>query len=88
MASLVMQLQQAALDPSVRVSDLLRLALTTASKLGLSDIEQWLRNELDGYKKKEDKKEEETKEEKKEEEKPKIPKSRFSSTKIDKEISQ
>lgn len=44
MASLVMQLQQAALDRNTRVSDLLRLALVAATKLGISDLEKWIRS--------------------------------------------
>lgn len=49
MASLVLQLQSAALDRDKPISDLLRMALVTAAKLGVTEIEEWLRHELDGY---------------------------------------
>jgi hypothetical protein len=49
MPSLVLQLQDAALNPGVAISDLLRMALATATKLDVSEIEEWLRHELDGY---------------------------------------
>jgi len=47
--SLVLELQQAAADAHVRVSVVARKALMVASKLGLPDIKEWLKNELDGY---------------------------------------
>jgi AbiTii-like protein len=49
MASLVHDLQQAALDEDCSVSLLLRKALVVASKLGVSDFESWARSELEGY---------------------------------------
>src|SRR5437762_695653 len=49
MASLVHDLQQAALDEKSSVSSLLRKALLVASKLNVTDFEAWVRNELEGY---------------------------------------
>lgn len=49
MASLVLELQKEALDPNVRVSDLLRKALVVSKKLGVTEIEEWIRQELNGY---------------------------------------
>jgi hypothetical protein len=49
MPSLVLELQRDALDKSVATSDLLRKALVAARKLRVTDIEQWLSNELNGY---------------------------------------
>jgi hypothetical protein len=49
MASLVLQLQQKALDSSTTLSDVLRTALVTAKKLHLSEFEAWIQNELNGY---------------------------------------
>jgi AbiTii len=49
MSSLVLQLQTAAMDRNVAIADLLRMARATAAKLGVSEIEEWLRHELDGY---------------------------------------
>ena len=49
MASLVHELQQEALDPNVKVSDLLRKALVVSKKLGISEIEAWINKELNGY---------------------------------------
>jgi hypothetical protein len=49
MASLVHDLQQAALDENASVSSLLRKALVVASKLGVADFEAWARCELEGY---------------------------------------
>ncbi len=49
MASIVLELQQDALDRTVRVSDLLRKALVVARKLGLTEIQGWLEHELNGY---------------------------------------
>ena len=49
MASLVHELQKEALDPNVKVSDLLRKALVVSKKLGISEIESWINKELNGY---------------------------------------
>lgn len=49
MASLVLELQQDALNPKVPVSNLLRKAVVIARKLGLRDPEQWIQLELNGY---------------------------------------
>lgn len=49
MPSLIEELQRDALTPSVRVSDLLRKAKTIAVKLNLSEFEQWIERELNGY---------------------------------------
>lgn len=54
MSSLVLELQQDALNPKVSVSDLLRKALVVAKKLGVQDLEIWVQNELKGYAKVED----------------------------------
>ena len=47
--SVVEQLQAAAIDPQVRVSDLVRKAKLVASKLRLGDFERWTDAELQGY---------------------------------------
>lgn len=47
--SLVLELQQKALDPETAISDLLRTALVVASKLRVDEMEQWIRAELEGY---------------------------------------
>ncbi|WP_448192715.1 AbiTii domain-containing protein [Azospirillum sp. sgz301742] len=47
---LVPQLQQDALDPTVKVSDLLRKAKFVAAKLNLPDLMEWADKELLGYK--------------------------------------
>jgi AbiTii-like protein len=49
MPSLIEQLQAEALDPEVRVSDLVRKAKLVASKLGLDEFEKWADAELRGY---------------------------------------
>jgi hypothetical protein len=49
MASLVEELQRDALAPQVSLVDLLRKALVVAKKLGVTDFESWLTNELNGY---------------------------------------
>ena len=49
MPSIVMQLQQQALDSTVAPGDLLRHALVVARKLGLGEFEAWISSELDGY---------------------------------------
>lgn len=43
MSSLVQELQQDALDNKVPVSTLLRKALVVASKLGISDADDWMK---------------------------------------------
>jgi hypothetical protein len=49
MASLVEELQRDALNPDVRVSDLLRKAKTIAVKLDLPELAAWVEKELNGY---------------------------------------
>lgn len=49
MASLVEELQRDALNPQVRVSDLLRKAKTIAHKLDLAELASWVETELNGY---------------------------------------
>jgi hypothetical protein len=49
MASLVLELQQEALDPTIALPDLLRKALVVARKLGIQDFQTWAENELNGY---------------------------------------
>lgn len=50
MTSLVQELQSGSLDPSMRVSDLLRQAKAIAYKLNLPDLASWVDAELNGYK--------------------------------------
>src|SRR4051794_10884573 len=47
--SLVEELQRDALDPQVRVGDLLRKALVVATKLNLQEFKEWCGLELEGY---------------------------------------
>ena len=49
MASLVLDLQSAAMDSNKRVDELLRLALVVSTKLGLDELRIWCENELKGY---------------------------------------
>lgn len=49
MSGLVLELQQDALNRNVHVSDLLRKALVVSKKLGVTQIEEWLNKELNGY---------------------------------------
>lgn len=49
MASLVLELQQDALNRAVSVADLLRKALVVARKLGLPEMQAWIEHELNGY---------------------------------------
>lgn len=49
MTSLVLELQRDALDKSVSTGDLLRKALVVARKLKVTDIVEWISNELNGY---------------------------------------
>jgi AbiTii len=46
---LVLELQAEALDRSTPVSDLLRKALAVSKKLGVTQIEEWIGRELNGY---------------------------------------
>jgi len=50
MNSVVIELQKEAMDKSVHTSDLLRKAYVVARKLKLSEILEWIENELNGYK--------------------------------------
>jgi hypothetical protein len=49
MGCLVLELQEDALNNKISVSDLLRKALAVSRKLGVTHIEEWLKNELNGY---------------------------------------
>lgn len=49
MASIVLELQQEALNSSVPVSDLLRKSLVVAKKLGIQEFYEWVELELNGY---------------------------------------
>ena len=49
MTSLVLELQHEAMDPSVRVDDLLRKAVVVATTLGIDDFRVWAAKELQGY---------------------------------------
>ena len=49
MATIVENLQQAALDKNTPVNDLLRRVKFVAAKLGLGSVEQWVEQELNGY---------------------------------------
>ena len=48
MASLIEQLQQDAVDRTVRTSDLLRKALLVAAKLEIPNVPSWIEKELSG----------------------------------------
>lgn len=50
MDSLVLELQRDALDRSIHITDLLRKALLVSKKLKIKDIEEWINDELNGYK--------------------------------------
>jgi len=50
MSSVIVELQREALDKNVRVSDLLRKALVVARKLKLTEFQEWIEKELNGYK--------------------------------------
>lgn len=54
MSGLVLELQSDALNSNIPVSELLRKALVVSKKLGVSNIEEWLNNELNGYRCKSD----------------------------------
>lgn len=49
MTALVLQLQADALDPNVRIADLLRKSKVVASKLDLHEFKDWVESELQGY---------------------------------------
>lgn len=49
MTSFVLELQHEAMDPSVRVDDLLRKAVVVATTLGIDDFRAWAAKELQGY---------------------------------------
>jgi AbiTii len=49
LSGLVLELQSDALNSNIPVSELLRKALVVSKKLGVSNIEEWLNNELNGY---------------------------------------
>lgn len=49
MSSIVVELQQDALSKQVSITDLLRKCFVVARKLGISDFEKWINNELNGY---------------------------------------
>lgn len=50
MAGLIQELQSDALNHLASVSDLLRKALVVSKKLKITDIEDWINSELNGYK--------------------------------------
>lgn len=50
MSGLIIEIQRAALDPAVRVEDLLRRVKLAAAKLRLGELEEWVTSELNGYK--------------------------------------
>lgn len=47
--SIIIELQQQAIDGNIDILSLLRKALLVSRKLELADFEQWLNNELNGY---------------------------------------
>ena len=49
MTGLVLELQKDALNPEIKVSNLLRKALVVSKKLDIVEIEEWLSKELNGY---------------------------------------
>lgn len=49
MTGLVLELQRDALDRNTRVSDLLRKAFVISRKLNISEIQEWINYELNGY---------------------------------------
>lgn len=49
MTGLIIELQSDALNSDVRVSDLLRKALVISKKLSVTEIEEWIDHELNGY---------------------------------------
>ena len=49
MTGLVLELQRDALNPEMKVSNLLRKSLAISKKLNIIEIEEWINNELNGY---------------------------------------
>jgi len=49
MSGLITEIQAGALSKTTSVTDLLRMALTASKKLSITDMEQWIAWELDGY---------------------------------------
>lgn len=49
MTGLILEIQQASLDASVPIENLLRRVKLAAAKLRLNDLEGWVNNELNGY---------------------------------------
>jgi AbiTii len=49
MTSLVLELRHEAMDPRVRVDDLLQKAVVVATKLSIDDFQVWAAQELQGY---------------------------------------
>lgn len=49
MSSVVLELQRDALDRTMSITDLLRKSLVVSRKLKISDFEQWVLKELNGY---------------------------------------
>lgn len=49
MGKIVLELQKDALDPNIDTATLLRKAYLVSKKLKLSEFEEWIKNELDGY---------------------------------------
>ena len=47
--TLINELQRKTIDPSISVSDLLKIAYMVAVKLNINDFEQWIDSELKGY---------------------------------------
>ncbi|MFZ1103009.1 MAG: hypothetical protein WAN86_09260 [Hyphomicrobiaceae bacterium] len=47
---MIEQIQRDCVDKNTSVSDLLRKVKLAASKLGIADVEEWVTNELEGYK--------------------------------------
>jgi len=49
LSGLVLELQRDALDSNIRVSDLLRKAFVVSRKLNITEIQEWITHELNGY---------------------------------------
>jgi len=47
--SIILELQQQAIDSNTDILSILRKALLVSRKLELTDFEQWINNELNGY---------------------------------------
>jgi hypothetical protein len=54
MTSIVLELQQDAMNKNIEISDLLRKALVVATKLNITDFATWINQELNGYKEDDD----------------------------------